>query len=173
MIKLIRPTLDNADDIMAYRREFLEYTDHIDGGSSLEDFDNAADWIAHVDEFSRAETCPEGIVHADTLLAVNEDNRVVGVIDCRHHINHPRLSEFSGHIGYSVRPSERRKGYAKEMLRQALEIYCAMGVDRVLITCEQSNIGSERTILANGGVFERETLDGERIMKRFWINLQF
>lgn len=166
MIKLIKPSADYAEEIMAFRAEI---GGHIPGGSNLEDFDNAADWIAHVEKFSSAETCPEGIVPADVFIAVNEGNRIIGMIDCRHHINHPRLSEYSGHIGYSVRPSERRRGYAKEMLRQALEFYRARGVDRVLITCEDGNIGSERTILANGGIFERETLDGERVMKRFWI----
>lgn len=170
MIKLIKPSADYAEDIMAFRAEMGGYNP---GGSNLENFDNAADWIAHVEEFSSAATCPENIVPADVFIAVNEDDRIVGMIDCRHHINHPRLSEYSGHIGYSVRPSERRRGYAKEMLRQALEFYRVRGIDGVLITCEEGNIGSERTILANGGVFERETLDGERVMKRFWINMQF
>lgn len=168
MIKLIKPSADYAEDIMAFRAEM---GGHVPGGSNLEDYDNAADWIAHVEEFSSAETCPENIVPANVFIAVNEDNRIIGMIDCRHHINHPRLSEYSGHIGYSVRPSERRRGYAKEMLRQALEFYRARGVDRVLITCADGNIGSERTILANGGIFERETPDGETVMKRFWINL--
>lgn len=170
MIKLIKPSADYAGEIMAFRSEIGS---HVPRGSNLEDFDNAADWIAQVEELSREETCPENFVPADVFIAVNEDNRIVEMIDCRHHINHPRLSEYSGHIGYSVRPSERRRGYAKEILRQALGFYRERGVDKVLITCEEGNIGSERTILANGGIFERETLDGERVMKRFWINLQF
>lgn len=60
----------------------------------------------------------------------------------------------------------------RRSLRQALEIYRVWGVDRVLITCEEGNIGSERTILVNGGVFERKTIDDNRVMKRFWINIQ-
>jgi len=155
---------------MAFRAEFLEYTDIIDGGSGLAKYDSVDEWFSHLDEFS--DNFPEGHVPSDMLLAVNENNRLVGLIDCRRHINHPLLGEWGGHIGYSVRPSERRKGYAKEMLRQALELYRERGTDKVLVTCNVGNIASERTILANGGIFEREAHDNRGgTVKRFWIEL--
>ena len=73
--------------------------------------------------------------------------------------------------GYSVRPSERGQGYAKEMLRQDLEICRAFGLDKVLVTCARDNIASEKTILANGGVYEREVLVDGIYIKRYWIKL--
>jgi predicted acetyltransferase len=105
-------------------------------------------------------------------LAVRKsDNRIVGVIDLRHHIKHPILETWGGHCGFSVRPSERGKGYAKEMLRLNIENAKILGIEKLLITCDVENIASEKTILANGGVYE-ETIevDGCEI-KRYWINV--
>jgi predicted acetyltransferase len=103
------------------------------------------------------------------LAVRNGDNRIVGIIDLRHHINHPILGTWGGHCGYTVRPSERGKGYAKEMLRLNIENAKALGINRMLVTCDADNIASEKTILANGGVFENIIeVDGSR-MKRYWI----
>lgn len=167
-IRLVKPSAEYAKKIMAYRAEFMDNGEVIHGGSMLEKYDNADDWIAHLEEFSN--NCPEGFVPTDMFLAVDENNSIVGLIDCRRHIEHPTIGEWGGHIGYSVRKSERRKGYAKEMLRQALKVYRVRGLEKVLVTCSAGNIASERTILANGGVFERETTDGSgHAVKRFWI----
>ena len=99
------------------------------------------------------------------------DNRVVGIIDLRHHIDHPILRLWGGHIGYTVRPSERGKGYAKEMLRLNLENCRARGLEKVMITCSPGNPASEKTIVANGGVFEKDIdVEGETV-RRYWIAL--
>ena len=85
--------------------------------------------------------------------------------------DHPVLSTWGGHIGYSVRPSERGHGYAKEMLRLNLENCRAIGINKVLITCARGNTASEKTILANGGVFESEITVDNEVIRRFWITL--
>ena len=106
------------------------------------------------------------------MLIRKADDRVLGFLQVRHEFNE-YLSTFGGHIGYSVRPSERRRGYAKEMLRMALPYCREIGLDKVLITCMDGNIGSEKTILANGGVYESTVYEpNDRVdLKRFWITL--
>ena len=89
----------------------------------------------------------------------------VGSISLRHRIDHPRLSTIGGHVGYSVRPSARRRGFATDALRQVVLLAAARGIPRLLVTCDLDNVASARTIEACGGHLEGE-LQGKR---RYWI----
>ena len=71
---------------------------------------------------------------------------IVGIIDLRHHIDHPILSTWGGHIGYYVRPSERRKGYATKQIALALDYCKSLDIDKVLMSCTIDNIGSEKKV---------------------------
>lgn len=173
-IKLVRPTTEYAGQIMQLRREFLENdpSECMGGCGNLRRCENAQEWLAEINKLADPELCPEGYTRSDTYLAVrSNDNRLVGVIDLRHSLDNAALSEWAGHIGYCVRPNDRRRGYAKEMLRLDLENCRALGINRVLLCCDHDNIASERTILANGGVFERTTEANGKTVKRFWIEL--
>lgn len=100
-----------------------------------------------------------------------EDEKMIGIIDLRHHINHPILETWGGHCGYSVRPSERGKGYAKEMLRLNIKNAKEKGIENLLVTCDEDNKASEKTILSNGGVFEKTIVADGCTMKRYWIKI--
>lgn len=172
MIRIIKPTLEYADDIMAYRKEFIESGDSMDGCGKLRSCETAEEWFREIERYSNASTCPTDKVPSYTYIALRlSDNRIVGICDLRHHINHPVLSLWGGHIGYSVRPNERRKGYGKEMLRLVLKEARALGLERVMITCYSDNIASEKTIIANGGVFEKDVIVDNEVIKRYWIEL--
>jgi len=171
-IKLIKPTLEYAKDIMEYRKEFLDYGDSMDGCGSLRTCSSAEEWIHELNMLENEETCPEDKVCSNTYLAIRiSDNKIVGIIDFRHHIDHPILSVWGGHIGYSVRPIERRKGYATEMLRQNLMNCKQYGLDKVLVTCDFDNIASKKTITINGGIFEKEIIVDVDKIERYWIQL--
>ena len=171
-IELVKPTIEYSQEIMTYKEDFLQSGDSMAGCGSLRDQETVADWLNEIDMLEKEETCPDGKVCSNSYVAVRaEDNRVVGIIDFRHHIDHPILGLWGGHIGYSVRPSERRKGYAKEMLKQVLQKCREHGLSRVLVTCDANNVASKKTILINGGVYERDVqVDGETI-ERYWIEL--
>ncbi len=173
-IQLIKPTIEYADDIMRFKQEIIDANDPdaFAGCGNLEECKTAKEWIDWISLRENQETCPEGRVPSNAFLAVREsDNRIVGVIDLRHHLGNPVLREWGGHFGYIVRPSERGKGYAKEMVRQNLIKCKELGLHKVMITCNCNNIASERTILANGGVFEKEVLVDGEYTKRFWVTI--
>lgn len=160
---LIEPQIEYADDIWEFRREILECDadseNQFAGCLSLDVCKSAEEWIKICDLRKSEETCEEvgTTVPSHMYLAVRvNDNKIIGIIDLRHHINHPILGTWGGHCGYSVRPSERGKGYAKEMLRLNIRNAQRLGIPKLLITCDVNNTASEKTILANGGVFEKQ-----------------
>lgn len=159
---------------MQLRREFLENdpSECMGGCGNLRRCESAQEWLDETAKLADPKLCPEGYVRSDTYLAVRSpDNRLVGVIDLRHSLDNAALSEWAGHIGYCVRPNDRRRGYAKEMLRLCLESCRKLGLKRVLLCCDFDNTASERTILANGGVFERTTEANGKTVKRYWIEI--
>ncbi len=170
---LIRPTSEYASQIVQYRQEFLDAGDSMDGTGPLRRLEDPEEYIKTCAEYEDKQTVPSHLVPATQFMLVRKtDNKVLGFLQIRHEFN-DYLSKFGGHIGYSVRPSERRKGYAKEMLKMALPFCREIGIDKVLVTCIDGNIGSEKTILANGGVYEstvHEPYDNKDL-KRFWITL--
>ena len=170
---LIRPAGEYASQIIEYRQEFLDAGDSMDGTGPLRRFENPEEYIKICAEYEDTTTVPSHLVPATQFFFIRKsDNKLVGMIQIRHRFN-DYLEKYAGHIGYSVRPSERRKGYAKEMLRMTLPFCREIGIDKVMITCIDGNIGSEKTILANGGVYEYTIHEPNenKDLKRFWITL--
>ena len=169
--KLVKVSAEYADQIKEYRQEFLDAGDSMDGCGSLRYLADPYEFIQKCKDYERPETLPADKVIATQFLYVRElDNRLIGMLQVRHYFN-DYLSKFGGHIGYSIRPSERRKGYAKAMLKSALPFCREINLENVLITCIEDNIGSEKTIIANGGIYESTIYEpDEKVnLKRYWI----
>jgi predicted acetyltransferase len=168
-LKLVFPTLEMEAEALTYRQEYFDNGEYeINGDGGLDHAENYPDWI---DKIKADLTREDGRhVPSTTYFAVT-DNHIVGTLQIRHKLNDFLLG-YGGHIGYGVRPSERRKGYASEMLAQALDICRRSGIKKALVTCDNDNIGSARTIMKNGGILENEVpqQDGT-ILQRYWINL--
>ena len=149
---MLRPvTPDDAAHIEAYRAAFagaeMRVTaepGRIPGLDLLEQFENAAAWL---------KWCSEMQGRLSFFMSVRPaDGKMIGALLLRHRLEYDDDDpEFASHIGYSIRPDARRRGYAKEQLRLGLEQAKAIGLTQVRLICADFNIGSIRTILANGG----------------------
>lgn len=171
-LKLVLPTVKYKDEIMNYKREFIENGDSMHGTAGLSNAENFEEWYSALCDNMREETVRGGLVPATTFLAIsNNDGRLIGMIQIRHRLN-DYLLNFGGHIGYSVRKSERQKGYATEMLALALKECMKLNIKRVLITCDKDNIASAKTIINNGGILENEVPDENGMVQRYWISLE-
>ncbi|MBP1538081.1 MAG: GNAT family N-acetyltransferase [Ruminococcus sp.] len=154
MIKLIRPTKELKEKALDFRQEFFDNGEKVINGSELLDqTENYDDWLASVTANTSAKTVDPAWVVTDTFFAVDETEKIVGIIDLRHTLND--FLRDLGNSGYSVRPSERRKGIASEMLRQLLTIAVQSGMTELHLSVEKTNEPSIKTITKNGGVYER------------------
>ena len=170
-IILVKPNLSYADEILKYKKEFLEDEPIINGSAGLDRFSTIEEWLEELEKRSSKDTVPKGLVPSSTYLGIREkDNYIVGMINIRHYLNE-YLTQVGGNIGYSVRKTERNKGYAKQMFKLALEKCKGLKIKKVLITCDEDNIASEKVILSANAKFEDiRCIDGKNI-KRFWIEL--
>lgn len=172
-LKLIKPTLEYKEKAWEFRNECLQESEEIHGDGGLDKSNTYEDWLENLKKESSKETCGENWVPATTWLVARElDEKIIGSIQLRHELNDSLLNR-GGHIGYEVRPSERQKGFATEMLRLVLIECKKMGIKKVLVSCTKSNIASAKTIIKNGGILEDErTWTDGSVYQRYWINLK-
>lgn len=154
MIKLIRPSKEHEKEALAFKKEFFDNGENtINGSELLDQTASYESWLQAVtNNTSKATVNPEWVV-TDTYFAINENERIVGVIDFRHELK-GFLTDF-GNSGYSVRPSERKKGYATQMLSLILERAKETGLKSFQLSAEKSNTPSIKTIIKNGGKYSR------------------
>ncbi|MGN2338750.1 GNAT family N-acetyltransferase [Clostridium cagae] len=171
-LKLVLPNVEYKEILMDYKKEFIKNGDSIDGSAGLANSKSFEEWYKAFKDNLNEETVRDALVPATTYLALDESGKLIGMIDIRHRLNEYLLN-FGGHIGYSVRKLERRKGYATEMLKLALKKSIELNIKEVLITCDKENIASAKTIISSGGVLENEIFDpnDNTITQRYWIKL--
>lgn len=154
-IRLVRPTEQLKEQAINFRQEFFDNHEMVINGSELLDkTDQYEDWLKAVAANTSIETVSVNWVVTDTFFAVDEKDQIIGIIDFLKNL---------GNCGYSVRPSERRKGYATEMLRLLLPIAKDAGMKELHLSVERDNEASIKTIMRNGGKYERSfEFEGEQ-----------
>ena len=152
----------NLEKALAYRGEHFQQGEKVIYGSELFDkTESYEEWLSAVTRNTDPETVNENWVVTDTFFAVRKsDGRIIGIIDLRHTLN--EFLKDLGNCGYSVRPSERKKGYATEMLRQLIWVAKEAEMNELHISVEKENVASVKVIQKNGGVYERSfSFEGE------------
>ena len=154
MIKLKRPVKEYENEAFAFKQEFIDNGENTINGSELLDrMESYDEWLKTVTDNISEETVNPSWVVTDTYFAFDDNGRIVGIIDLRHELN-DFLKDF-GNSGYSVRPSERRKGYATQMLGLIVKRAEEIGLERLQLSVERTNEPSVKTIIKNNGKYER------------------
>lgn len=170
-LKLVLPKAEYEAACLAYRKEFEQGNEVMHGTSGLAHAESFVTWLRDVENGQYEDKLLDNLVPATTYLAVTGDtDYLVGMVTIRHRLN-DYLKTIGGHIGFSVRKSERQQGYATEMLGLALKQCKTLSIPRVLITCDQDNYASAKTIKNNHGQFDRAFMHEGTMIEHYWIEL--
>ena len=173
-----RPSLKRKEEIIDYLDEFVKYNSDINGSGGLDKiydgytFEDALERCLGMEDEEYAKKFNK--CQGKTFLLIREsDDKIVATINVRWNLSEEML-KFGGHIGYGVRPIERKKGYNKINLYLALKEAKKLGLDKVMLDCGVNNIGSNKTILALGGILERCEVDpyDNLLTNVYWINVE-
>ena len=171
------PSLERKNEIIEYLDEFVKYGSDINGSGSLDKiydgytFEEALDRCLKMEDEEYAKSV--GRCQGRTFLLIREnDNKIVGTINVRWNLNEAML-RFGGHIGYGIRPTERRKGYNKINLYLGILEAKKVGLEKVMLDCDVNNLGSDKTLKALGGKLERtEVNPSDGILTNvYWFNI--
>lgn len=171
------PTIERKQEALDYLQEHVDNGSDLNGTGGLKDCLEGItyeEWLDDVIKFQEKEYAEsKNKVPGTTFFTIREsDNKIIGMVNLRHYLN-DYLKNFGGHIGYGIRPAERRKGYAKIQLYLTLIEAQKLGIDKVMVDCVNTNIGSEKTILALGGEFDRQVFEESRnvTLNNYWIDV--
>lgn len=166
------PTMEDKDNWIDFIKEYRLDNPESKPLACTENM-NYELWLKDIIDEHNGVNLQNGRVPSSIYFLMNDD-RIIGYLSIRHNIDNEFLSRIGGHIGYGVRPSERRKGYATKLLSLALEKCDELGLENVLVTCKKDNIGSAKTIENNCGVLEETIFVPEENcnFKKYWINVK-
>ena len=167
---LVKPSKALEERILEYKREYLSFGEtNVNGSCGLSRYSDFDEWLELVLSIEKDRL--RNNVHASTYFSVRKtDNKIIGSIQLRHSLT-TELEKHGGHIGYGIRPSERKKGYGSQQLSLALEIAKEMDISRVMIICDKDNIASGRTAMSCGGILTEENFYEGKEQQIYWINL--
>ncbi len=168
---LSKLTLDDEQEFIAFYKEFMEYGGAIYPGILTKFNGNYIEYLERIEKNSDPLSQPEWRISDDTYILKNKDGRIYGMSSLRHGLNDGLMAR-GGHIGYGIRPTERKKGFGTKQLQLLLPKCKELGIEKVLITCDKENIASANIIKNNGGIMENEIVDEDgTIIQRYWIDL--
>lgn len=171
---LVFPTKEYKTQIEEYVQEFIDHNENeIIGDADLCKIKNIDKWLKKIEFDLSEKKVEEGEVPSTIYLTIRKsDNKIVGNIQIKHYLNE-KLLQYGGHIRNSIRPSERKKGYATEQIRLGLKKCKELGIGKVLIDSYKNDIASAKSIINNGGILENEvTMPNGKINQRYWISLK-
>ena len=170
VVTLVKPSIKYIDQIYNYRDSFIKNKEFIHGSSSLEIYSDLNEWFKKLEIMENINTVPACHVPSSTYLLITEDDILIGMVSIRHNLN-DNLKIIGGHIGYSIHPKYRKKGYGTVQLSLALEECKKLNINKALITCSSTNIGSKKIIEKNNGKYLDSTQIKDEIVERYWIEL--
>lgn len=170
-IILVTPNIQLKSKALDYRQEHFDFGETVINGSELFDKTPCYEaWLERITANSNKKTVDPNWVLTDTFFAIRvSDNRIIGIADLRYELND--FLKDLGNCGYSVRPSERNKGYASEILKQICALAKEHGLDNLQLSVERENTASIKTILRNGGRYSRSFKFGNEEADVYSINL--
>lgn len=170
-VSLLTPTIDLQEEYLDFYNEWKDSGETMIPWVISKDPSNFPAMIQELLDAHNGINLPESWVPDSTYWLVTDENKIVGAVNIRHSLT-KHLFNAGGHIGYGIRPSERRKGYATKLLELSLEKTKELNITKALVVCDDVNTASEKTILHNGGLRDDDFIEEDgNVVRRFWIEL--
>lgn len=174
MIKFVKPSLKYQKTFLAGVREIQKVDKDLHMDLQLLDLATVKKdfklYLKKIREREKGINLPQGYISSSDYWLIDND-QFVGKASLRHKLT-PNLRKIGGHIGYIVRPSYRKKSYGTKILQLALLKAKKLGLKKILMTCDDTNIGSQKIIEKNGGILENKITFNNKLKRRYWINLK-
>lgn len=166
-LELVKPSIEMEEMILEFVSKFKEYKeDTINGCCGLTRCNNYYEWLQYITEVEKGLRTDR--VSSSTFVAIDKLSKsIVGIIDIRHYLVEKHF--YSGHIGYSIEPSLRCKGYGTEILQLGIEKAKELKIEKLLLSCKKNNVASQKVIEKNNGILEKEIFDEGEVYLVYWI----